>query len=344
MKPTASQRQDQLYALIEELVLCHSPSGDEREMDEYLLRTFPQAEQDEAGNIVVHLPGSGEPLALSAHKDEIGMMVHRLELDGRLRLGRLGGSFPWVYGEGVVDILGRHETITGILSFGSRHVSHQSPQKAQQLAASLQWEHCWVETFLSPAELADRGVQPGTRVVIGKHRKRPLRLGGRIASYTLDNKAAVAVLVLLAENLPPDHRAVTLIFSAQEEVGGLGALHYTQRVRPAEMIALDVTPVAPEYPVQFNDQPVLLSADSYSYYDQRFNDRLADCAQRVNIPLQRAVLNGFGSDASLVVKHGLVARVACLGFPTQNTHGYEIAELAALLHLHDLLHAYIMGG
>lgn len=334
---------DQLYALIEALVFCHSPSGDEREIDQYLLGALPptQVRRDEAGNIIAHFPGRGATLAITAHKDEIGMIVHCIEKDGRLRVGKLGGSFPWIYGEGVVDILGRQGTISGILSFGSRHVSHQSPQKAQQLEASLHWEHCWVETFLTPDALTALGVRPGTRVVIGKHRKRPFRLGHRVASYTLDNKAAVAVLLLLAEHLPQYHRDLYLIFSAQEEVGGLGALHFTQRTEPTELIALDVTPIAPEYPVVFNDQPVLLSSDSYSYYDQDLNDRIESCAQGVGISLQRAVLQGFGSDASLAVKHGLVAQVACLGFPTQNTHGYEITSLEALAQLYQVLAAYI---
>ena len=56
--------------------------------------------------------------AVLAHKDEIGAMVKRVEERGRLRVGKLGGSFPWVWGEGPVDVLGRHATVPGVLSFG----------------------------------------------------------------------------------------------------------------------------------------------------------------------------------------------------------------------------------
>ncbi|WP_390624729.1 M42 family metallopeptidase [Anthocerotibacter panamensis] len=340
---------DELYATIEQLVLLHSPSGDEREMDHHLLQVLTGGKarvwQDEAGNVIAHFSGASaeKALAITAHKDEIGMIVHRVEADGRLRLNRLGGSFPWIYGEGVVDVLGRVATIPGILSFGSRHVSHQSPQKAQQLETALKWEHVWIETFLSPEALKAAGVAPGTRVVVGKHRKRPLRMGDRVASYTLDNKASMAVLLLLARELDNLPRDTYFIFSAQEEVGGLGALHFTHRTPITEMIALEVTPVSVEYPVQFNDDPVLLSADSYSYYDLGLNQRLEQCAENLGIVLQAVVLSGFGSDASLAVKQGYVAQVACLGFPTENTHGYEIASLQALARLYAVLKAYVSG-
>jgi hypothetical protein len=38
-------------------------------------------------------------------------------------------------------------------------------------------------------------------MVVGKHGKRPLRLKDWIASYTLDNKVSVAILLALAEYL-----------------------------------------------------------------------------------------------------------------------------------------------
>ncbi len=349
---------DKIYEQIEHLVMLHSPSGDEGQIDQYLLSLLSEIAkadhkvwQDVAGNIIYWIPGQDatQSVAITAHKDEIAMMVQRIEPDGRLRLARVGGSFPWIYGEGVVDILGhepdtgKHLEVQGILSFGSRHVSHQSPQKAQQNDAPLTWDDAWVETFLTPAALTAQGVQPGTRVVIGKHRKRPLRMGTRVASYTLDNKASVAVLLLLAENLLQPRVNTYLVFSAQEEIGCLGALHYTLHQKPDELIALEVAPLAKEYPIAFDDQPVLLSSDNYSFYTLDLNHRLEQAAKSKGLSIQHCTLSGFGSDASLCIKNGHVARAACLGFPTENTHGYEITSLDALWNLYQVLSAYMSG-
>jgi putative aminopeptidase FrvX len=338
---------DRLFDKIQELVLCHSPSGWETEVDQVLLEQFKALKlevwQDRAGNVIAKIPGqdSTRAIAITAHKDEIGMMVKSIEDDGCLQVRRLGGSFPWVYGEGVVDILGDKEVISGILSFGSRHVSHESPQKAQQLDTPLTWEDAWVETKCSLAELTSLGVHPGTRVVVGKHRKQPFRLKDYIASYTLDNKASVAILLALAERVTKPTVDVYLVASAKEEVGAIGALYFTQNQALESLIALEVCPLAEEYPIESGAAPVLLSQDSYGVYDELLNAELRAAASQAKIPLQLAVIDGFGSDASIAMKFGHVARGACLSFPTQNTHGYEIAHLGAIANCIEILATYL---
>ncbi len=227
-----------------------------------------------------------------------------------------------------------------MLSFGSRHVSHESPQKAQQDQVPVRWEDAWVETCQTPPALTRLGVRPGTRVVVSKHRKQPLRLTSEvIASYTLDNKASLAILIELAEQLrrTPPAVDVYLVASAKEEVGALGALYFSQQQPLQALVALEICPVAPEYPIQFSTEPVLLSQDGHGLYDESLTQQLAAAAQGAAIPIQRAIIRGFGSDASIAMKMGHVGRGACLAFPTQNTHGYEIAHLGAIAACSDIL-------
>lgn len=341
---------DTLFQTIETLVLLHSPSGAETEIDRWLLARFQRlgvdAWQDAAGNVIARIPGRDreQSLAITAHKDEIGALVKTVTADGRVEVRKLGGAFPWVYGEGVVDLLGDRNTISGILSFGSRHVSHESPQKAQQDDRPLKWEDAWIETACTAAELEAAGVRPGTRMVIGKHRKRPFRLKDHIASYTLDNKASVAILLALAETLKEPAVDTYLVASAKEEVGAIGALYFSQRQHLDALIALEICPLAPEYPVEAGEAPVLLSQDGYGIYDEALNQQVRQAAKTQDIPLQLAAIAGFGSDASIAMKFGHVPRAACLGFPTQNTHGYEIAHLGAIAHCIRLLQGFCQTG
>ncbi|MBP0017136.1 MAG: M42 family peptidase [Cyanobacteria bacterium SBLK] len=341
---------DVLFNTIEELVLHHSPSGVEGEIDGFLRDRLTNLQvehwQDRAGNIIAKIPGKDpqNAIAITGHKDEIGAIVKTVARNGRLKVRPLGGAFPWVYGEGVVDILGDRETIPGILSFGSRHVSHESPQKALQDTAPVLWERAWVETKCNAIELSDAGVRPGTRVVVGKHRKQPLRIKDYIASYTLDNKASVAILLALAERVKNPRQDVYLVASAKEEVGAIGALYFTQNQPLDALIALEICPLSLEYPIQGGDLPVLLSQDGYGIYDEGLNRELKMSADLIRIPLQFAAISGFGSDASIAMKFGHVARAACLGFPTENTHGYEIAHLGAIANCLAILEEYCQQG
>jgi putative aminopeptidase FrvX len=337
---------DDLFNLIEQLVLCHSPSGHEGEVDRFLMAAFQalnrEVWQDPAGNIIVKIPGQTEEaaIAITGHKDEIGMMVRALQPSGRLALQPIGGAYPWVYGEGVVDILGDEQTLSGILSFGSRHISHLSPQSRLQDQAPLRWEDAWVETKLSAATLDRAGVRPGTPVVVGKHRKRSFRMGDYIASYTLDNKAALAILLELAKTLTQPKFTVYLVASAKEEVGAIGAMYFTQRLAIDRLIALEICPLSSEYPIHAGDAPVLVARDAYGLYDDRLTQDLKQAADSIDVDVQLTTLERFGSDASIAMKFGHIAQGACLGFPAHNSHGYEITHLGAIVGCIEILQAY----
>jgi putative aminopeptidase FrvX len=364
LKVADSWSEDRFFDTIAELVMLHSPSGVEDEMNQYLLQRLAELGvehwQDAADNIIIRIaaegdsagsaiplvgsaiPLEGSAIAITAHKDEIGGIVKRIETHGRLSVRALGGAYPWVYGEGVVDLLGDNATISGILSFGSRHVSHESPQKVQQEGTAVEWQNAWVETKLSAQALQAAGIRPGTRMVVGKHRKQPFRLGDHIASYTLDNKASLAILLALAEQVKSPPVEVYLVASAKEEIGALGALYFTQRQQLDQLIALEICPLSQEYPLIDGPIPALFSQDSYGLYDEGLNKEIMAAARQIDIPLQIAAISGFGSDASIAMKFGHVARGACLAFPTQNTHGYEIAHLVAIRNCYEVLKAVIM--
>ncbi|GAX42850.1 peptidase M42 family protein [Tolypothrix sp. NIES-4075] len=337
---------DNLFKIIEELVMHHSPSGVETEINRFLMQRFAtlgvQVWCDRADNIIAKIPGKNpeRAIAITGHKDEIGAIVKTVGDEGRVEVRRLGGSFPWVYGEGVVDLLGDTETISGVLSFGSRHVSHESPQKVQQEDTPVKWENAWIETKCSAEELEAAGIRPGTRMVIGKHRKHPVRLKNHIASYTLDNKASVAILLALAERVKQPAVDVYLVASAKEEVGAIGALFFSQNQQLDAMIALEICPLSKEYPIEDGESPVILSQDAYGIYDETLNGQLRHSAKQLDMSVQLATLSQFGSDASIAMKFGHVGRAACLAFPTQNTHGYEIAHLGAIANCIDLLQAF----
>ena len=371
---------DRLFSQIETLVMHHSPSGAESEIDRYLLEQFGAMDvaawQDAAGNVIAKIPGqeATRAIAITAHKDEIGGMVKAIGANGRLSVRKLGGAFPWVYGEGIVDLLGDRQVISGVLSFGSRHVSHESPQKVFQDNTPVRWQDAWVETKCTVDALTAAGIRPGTRMVIGKHRKRPFRLHDHIASYTLDNKASIAIVLELAQQLTqaPPAADVYLVASAKEEVGAVGALYFTQhftqgfaqRVQsgqtatvaqtPTEaiardlsqhqtleaLIALEICPLSSEYTIEDSEAPVLLVQDGYGLYDDDLTQVLQQAAIAAHVPIQLAALSGFGSDGSIAMKNGHVGRAACLSFPTENTHGYEIAHLGAIANCVTVLKSY----
>lgn len=76
-----------LLGILDKLLLAHAPPGAEAEVDAIVKEAVkPYADrvwQDASGGIVVHVAGKDDcaPIAVTAHKDEIGLIVKRVEAD-----------------------------------------------------------------------------------------------------------------------------------------------------------------------------------------------------------------------------------------------------------------------
>jgi len=282
---------------------------------------------------------------LMAHKDEIGCIVARIDDDGKLRLEPLGGAVAWIYGEGPLDVLG-DEVLTGVFGVGSMHVSDLSADiQAAKTHRPLSWDVCRLDCKLDPKQLAERGITVGSRACISRARKQPLWLGEFVAGYGLDDKAAVAVLLLVARLLKEAGRKPArdtyLCMTSAEETGIAGA-PFAARTLPGDVaIAVEVAPVAPEYPITPGPDPVVIYKDAQGVYDKALSDELCRLAAGLGLEPQRLVVRCFGSDTSALFKYGLAGRVAALAFPTENTHGCEIAHADALLNCARVLAAYL---
>ncbi|MCC7493886.1 MAG: hypothetical protein IT204_16135 [Fimbriimonadaceae bacterium] len=333
--------------LLTTLCRAHSPSGHEDEIDPLVIAEFARRGLspcvDSAGNIYVVRPGRREGrVIVTAHKDEIGVIVKRIDHEGRLQVRPVGGCLPWVWGEGPVDVLGDDAVVPGILSFGARHTSAESPQYAARSQA-LTWDMVWVDTFLSPAALDDRGVHPGSKAVVARDRKTPRVFGDYVAAYALDDKAAIVVLLDALDQLGAavTDREVVFAVTSEEETGVVGASWLAARLPADVLLAIEIAPVADEYHTLLDERPVVLLQDGSNLYDERVARQLTTAALNLEIGVQHACLAGFGSDASITAKLGHTARPACVAFATANTHGYEVAHFGALLNCGRLIAEYL---
>lgn len=333
--------------ILRPLLLTHSPTGHEDEATDWIFNWMKERVEDvrtdEAGNIIARVPGAevGMPVALLAHKDELGFIIKRIEPDGRIRVGRVGGSYPWKYGEGPVDLLGDGPPTPAFLCFGSLHSTEESRDIwAAKNTSPLKWEMCWVDAKCSPEELAARGIHVGIKGVVARSRKELVEIGPCIGGFALDDRALVAVMLGLLEHLleAPPPRDVYLIATAGEEIGSGRAAYAAGNIPAQTLVALEVAPVLPEYGLSSGPCPVILYKDEYNIYDESVCEELEEAVLAAGHEFQRAVLSSFGSDLSFGARGGRIARYGCIAIPCENTHGYEIMHrdgLSALAHTLD---------
>lgn len=336
--------------LFTELLSVPSPSGREEGVAQ-IVRAKLDAwgvdhETDGAGNVLVRLAGQradGPLCCYAAHMDEIGFVVTRIQADGTLRVARSGGLYPWKLGEGPVEIVGDgDESITGVLAMGSTH----TPSAGN---SAVTWDDVYVITGLSPQQLAEAGIRPGSTGVPAREVVGPVVFGDPadplLGAWTFDDRMGVVALLRLLEALQQERMTPvypTLVaFTVHEEGGGHGAKVVAHREQPEIFIAIDGCPIPPGVPLELDGRPGIWSKDRLTHYDQRLVRALLECARNAGTELQPVVYDGAASDASLVYSTGGAPRVACFGHVRENSHGYEVARLSVFDNLYRTLLQFV---
>jgi putative aminopeptidase FrvX len=339
--------------LLQELLLAYGPPGQEDAVRDVVARELHDLadgiEVDAAGNLVALVRGAGEapPVVVTAHLDELAMMVKRVEPDGLVTVTPLGTMYPGNFGLGPVVLLGDAGELPGVLSLGSEHVTAESARiwrtKPDGGDKALDWPDVYVFTGLTPTELASAGIHPGTRVCVDGSQRSLLQLRDHIGCYFLDDRAAVVVAVEAARALVDDRPAgdVRFVFSTSEELGGIGA-SWAAGALPGDLVlALDVGPTEPEYGTRVDGGPIIPYADAAVLYDKAVADRLLALGQELGLDPQPAVLGAFETDASQSKSKGASPRAAALCLPTLSTHGYEVVHRQTVPRCVELLTAWL---
>jgi putative aminopeptidase FrvX len=253
--------------------------------------------------------------------------------------------FTWKWGEGPVEILTRDGLLPGILSYGCIHTNAATSVVEHARNHALNWERTYIFTGKSARELAELGVRPGLRVVLARSRRIVTEFGDFIGSYFLDDRADLAVWLLALEALQSNPIAdagdVTFLASASEEVGGEGAQFYLGRNPTDICVALEIGPKTPEADFPIDEQPTIWVRDGYAAMEAIDGELLEGCCARLGQKPHWQYLSRGGSDASCSAARGLIARAVTLGFPTENSHGYEIMHRDAPAELSRLLLKYL---
>jgi putative aminopeptidase FrvX len=273
-----------------------------------------------------------------AHMDELSMLVKRVNQDGTLTLTPLGTMYPGNFGLGPVALLGDEGELCAVLTLGSEHTTKESQRiwetKPDQGDKALDWSHVYLFTGRTPDELAKFGVKPGTRVCVDHTKRTLIEFGDYFGGYFMDDRAPVTVLLETAATLRRTDRRppvdVYLVFTTNEETGGIGG-SYASRSLPGELtLALEVGPTEAEYGTSVTAGPIVAYSDAEAVYDKVVADRLFEVATRLGTDPQAAVLGAFESDASHSKASGLAARAGLLCLPTLSTHGYEVITKHAI--------------
>ena len=230
-----------LSALLKRLSEAHGISAYEAPVREIVREEFAKHSHEvrvtKMGSVVGVRHGSGaaprRKVMLSAHMDEIGLMVTGIE-KGFLRITKVAGSDARVMLGQEVVVHGQRE-LPGVV--GSRPPHVLPPDERDRV---LPFDQLFVDVGL-PETQVKRLVRVGDLISI---RRAAFELkGGLFCGKALDDRAAVAAVAVCLETLAASQHKwdVLGVASVQEETTFLGAATSAHGLQPDVAIAIDVT-------------------------------------------------------------------------------------------------------
>ena len=291
------------------------------------------------GGVIVCLGGEGDPLCLTAHVDDIGLMVRHINGDGTLNVCPVGGLYPFYCVAENVRIYTREgKVFTGTVCRSPNSI-HVTEEELRSVLPDFRTNVCVVldENVHSAAETKALGIDTGDMIAL---EPRMTVSGGYIKSRFIDDKACAALLLALMKGMrgKPLRRKVYVYFAMYEEIGH-GTVVLPEDV--ADMIAVDIAPTGPD---QNSDERKvsIFAKDSRYPYHWGLTNALREAAVRAGIPYVMDIFTPhYGTDCDPVIAAGYDVRHGAVGPGTANSHGYERTHLEGLKATHDLLAAYL---
>ena len=338
---------DEKYCLdqFQKLLAIDSTTGQYREIQNYVCEEiarlgFPM-EVTHKGGVIADLGGEGNDLVITAHLDDIGLMVRRINADGTLNVCRVGGLYPFYCLMENVRVYTRDgQVYTGSVcrTPGSVHVTEEElrvdgPDYRKNICIVLDMP---VKTAADTRAL---GIETGDMIAL---EPRFTMSGGYIKSRFVDDKACAAVLLAVMKTVKEQglrlNRRVLAYFAMYEEIGH-GTTYLPAGVK--DILAIDIAPTGPD---QTSDERkvTIFAKDSRFPYHYEFANELRATAKRCGADYVMDVFTPhYGTDGDASVTAGYDIRHAGIGPGTLNSHGYERTHIDGLRNVYDLTLAYI---
>ncbi len=303
-----------MKSLIQKLVEITGPSGYEAKVREFVIDEIKghvdEYHVDPLGNLVTRKgkkAANGLTVMLSAHLDEIGIIVTHVDENGFARFTNLGGVFLRNTAGGRVRFLN-----------GAAGVIGMEPGASRTSVTAI--EKMFVD--LGVKSKKDCPVQIGD---VAAFERTFEEYGERLVSKAMDDRIGVAVLIETLKAFKSGPNQLVGVFSVQEEVGLRGATTAAYGADPDLGIAIDVTvsgdtPNDKSIEVGLGKGPAIKIKDTGMISDPKVVAWMEAGAKKAGIPYQREILTGGTTDARAIQLSRAGVPSGCLSIPCRYVH------------------------
>lgn len=288
--------------LLEKLCLLNGTSGDESKVRGFIISEisgYCEYTVDPLGNIIAYKKGrtaAKNKVMVSAHMDEVGMIVTSVKSDGTLTVSPVGGVDPRV-------VIGRpvrvgDNDIVGVIGAKAVHNLSEEEKKTAPKFTAL-----YADIGAEDKSAAEKLVNLGDRVHFDSEFT---RFGdGYVKSKAIDDRFGCCVMIeMIQSELAFD---CVFTFVVQEEVGLRGARTAAYTVDPDFALVLEATTAA-DIPLASGEKrccglgkgAVVSYMDRSTIYDRELYELSRKAAEENGIGWQTKTMVAGGNDSGAI--------------------------------------------
>lgn len=338
------------YVLLNKLCSCNGISGNEDNIRKMILDEIEsfadEIINDNLGNLIVFKKGkqrAKNKLMISAHMDEVGLMVTDITSDGYLKFDEVGGIDKRI-------LIGKNVTIgdksiNGVIGIKPIHLC-----KGDEASAIPALSDMYIDIGAVSKENALEFVSYGDSINFSSefeynnHTIKAKALDDRFGCYLLIN--------MIKGELEYDTH---FVFAVQEEVGLRGAKTAAYRVDPEFAIVVETTTAADVPEVDDGKQVCLLGdgavvsiMDRRTIYDKQLVKTAFEIADNNNIRAQYKKAVAGGNDAGVIHQSRGGVRILAVSLPCRYLHSpscvVNVSDCENMMRLIPLIAEQICGG
>lgn len=317
---------------LKELTELNGTSGAEDAVRNYILAHIPKDLSpvvDPLGNVLVYKKGRKDKghIMVSAHMDEVALMVSDITDEGYLKFKTVGGIDSKV-------LYSKRVTVEGHLGVIAGKAVHLQDKEERKKPAS-------VKSLCIDIGAASKEDVPFETGVYAYFDTKFMRFGEKaVKAKALDDRVGCSILLSLMEQEYDVN--ITFCFLTREEIGLAGAVAASYTVAPEEALVIegtvcsDVPGTKPhEYVTQFGGGAVVPFMDGSLIADKDMFNQLKQIAEEENIPIQHKRSVSGGTDAGAIHKSRGGVKTAVISVPCRYIH-----SPAGMMHIDDFSAVY----
>ena len=331
--PAAAQAQDPVVQLLEALTNAPGPSGFEGPVRDIvtggLNELGAEISHDGLGSVIGRFDGPPDSprVMVTAHMDEVGLLVQYIRPDGFIKFKTLGG---WL-DQALIDqrwvINTRDGLVHGVSGIRTIHVTPGSERNQV-------WGRDTISIDVGATSKADAermGIRPGDP--IAPWSPFTILANDRYAAKAWDDRVGLGVMLEAMKRIQQRGvqlpSTIYLVATVQEEIGLRGAQTSVPLVNPDLGISIEAG-VSADYPGARPEQaqerlgggPGIFLLDSSMLPNTKLRDFFFKVAEAEGITLQADVLTGYGQDGAEIQTFDTGRPAVNMTVPTRYLHSH----------------------